>query len=92
MSKRRITYDNINRTIIAELLKDANIKIRGLSKKIKVPLSTVQRRVKTVTSSSLLKKRFHLDSSSYFASKEVYTVIFFTITVNNYTIQARYKI
>lgn len=56
MSKRRITYDNINRTIIAELLKDANIKIRDLSKKIKVPLSNVQTRVKTVTSIFLAKK------------------------------------
>jgi DNA-binding Lrp family transcriptional regulator len=62
---QRKTHDNINRAIIAELLKDANINIKGLSKKIKVPFSTVQRRTRELQSSSVLTKRFHIDIGSY---------------------------
>jgi DNA-binding Lrp family transcriptional regulator len=65
MRMQRKTHDNINRAIIAELLKDANINIKGLSNKIKVPFSTVQRRTRELQSSSVLTKRFHIDIGSY---------------------------
>jgi DNA-binding Lrp family transcriptional regulator len=69
------TYDNINRAIIAELLKDANINIKGLSRKLKVPFSTVQRRTRALQSSSVLKKRYHIDISSYLALKRADIII-----------------
>jgi DNA-binding Lrp family transcriptional regulator len=69
------TYDNINRAIIAELLRDANINIKGLSRKIKVPFSTVQRRTKALQSSSVLKKRYHIDISSYLGLKRADIII-----------------
>ena len=62
MSKQ-ITFDRINKAIIAELLKDANIKSTHLSSKLRVPLSTIQRRLKTIQSSPLLKKRFDIDAN-----------------------------
>jgi DNA-binding Lrp family transcriptional regulator len=65
MSTQRKTHDNINRAIIAELLKDANTNIKGLSKKIRVPFSTVQRRTTALLSSSVLKKNYHIDISTY---------------------------
>src|ERR687885_2255507 len=75
MSMQTKTYDNINRAIIAELLRDANINIKGLSRKIKVPFSTVQRRTKALQSSSVLKKRYHIDISSYLALKRADIII-----------------
>jgi DNA-binding Lrp family transcriptional regulator len=69
------TYDNINRAIIAELLKDANINIKDLSRKLKVPFSTVQRRTRALQSSSVLKKRYHIDISSYLALKRADIII-----------------
>ena len=75
MSIQTKTYDSINRAIIAELLRDANINIKGLSKKIKVPFSTVQRRTKALQSSSVLQKRYHIDISSYLALKRADIII-----------------
>ena len=75
MSMQTKTYDNINRAIIAELLKDANINIKDLSRKLKVPFSTVQRRTRALQSSSVLKKRYHIDISSYLALKRADIII-----------------
>jgi DNA-binding Lrp family transcriptional regulator len=75
MSAQTKTYDDINRAIIAELLRDANISIKGLSKKIKVPFSTVQRRASALQSSSVLKKRFHIDIVSYLGLKRADIII-----------------
>ena len=65
MNSGTINHDNINKAIIAELLKDANITIKDLSKKLNVPLSTIQRRTKAIQTSSLLKKTYHLDINNY---------------------------
>ena len=75
MGAQTKTYDDINRAIIAELLRDANISIKGLSKKIKVPFSTVQRRASALKSSSVLKKRFHIDIVSYLSLKRADIII-----------------
>src|SRR5919199_3690390 len=75
MSAQTKTYDDINRAIIAELLRDANISIKGLSKKIKVPFSTAQRRIRALQSSSVLQKRYHIDISSYLGLKRADIII-----------------
>src|ERR687888_1375044 len=64
-NKRTITYDSIDKAIIIELVKDANIKNIDLSKRLKIPLSTLQRRTRQLLQSSptsVLKKRFHIDT------------------------------
>ena len=66
-NKRRITYDSIDKAIIIELVKDANIKNIDLSKRLKIPLSTLQRRTRQLLQSSptsVLKNRFHIDTSN----------------------------
>ena len=75
MSMQTKTDNNINRAIIAELLRDANITIKGLSKKIKVPFSTAQRRIRALQSSSVLQKRYHIDISSYLGLKRADIII-----------------
>jgi hypothetical protein len=56
MSRLTITYDKINKAIIAELLRIQILQIMTYPK---------TERVKTITPSSLLKKRFHLDIGSF---------------------------
>src|SRR5919206_67095 len=53
---KKLSLDSIDKDIISELIKDANIGTSHLSRKFKVPLSTIQRRKRTLENSILNKK------------------------------------
>jgi DNA-binding Lrp family transcriptional regulator len=53
---KKFSLDSIDENIISELIKDANIGTSHLSRKFKVPLSTIQRRKRTLENSILNKK------------------------------------
>jgi len=48
---KKISLDSIDKNIISELIKDADIGTSHLSRKFKVPLSTMQRRKRTLENS-----------------------------------------
>ena len=53
--------DNINLKIIDELLSNADVGSSDIAKKIKIPLSTVQRRRRNLERMSVIKKNYELD-------------------------------
>ena len=53
---KKLSLDSIDKNIISELIKDANVGTSHLSRKFKVPLSTIQRRKRTLENSILNKK------------------------------------
>jgi DNA-binding Lrp family transcriptional regulator len=55
-----VALDNINICILEALVNDADIKSSDISKKIKIPLSTVQRRRARIEK-SILKKKYQMD-------------------------------
>ena len=59
-----LNLDKINLRIIDELLTNADITSSDIAKKIKIPLSTVQRR-RTMLEKSVLKKNYHLNILQY---------------------------
>jgi DNA-binding Lrp family transcriptional regulator len=56
--------DKINKSIVNELIRDPYLTSERISQKIKVPLSTVQRR-RTALERSILKKIYSLDLSTF---------------------------
>jgi DNA-binding Lrp family transcriptional regulator len=56
--------DRINKSIVNELIHDPHLTSESISKKIKVPLSTVQRR-RTTLERSVLNKKYSLDLSTF---------------------------
>ncbi len=58
------TYAKLDKTsinIVNELLLDPNIKSSDIAKRLRIPLSTVQRRRANLESSSILRKAYNLD-------------------------------
>ena len=56
--------DRIDKSIVNELIQDPHLSSKRISKKIKVPLSTVQRR-RTALERSILNKMYSLDLSTF---------------------------
>lgn len=56
------SLDSIDKNIISELIKDAKVRTPDLSRKFKVPLSTIQRRKKTLEN-SILKKKYEINTN-----------------------------
>jgi DNA-binding Lrp family transcriptional regulator len=56
-----LNLDKINLKIIDELLSNADITSADIAKKIKIPLSTVQRRRRNLERMSVIKKNYELD-------------------------------
>ena len=59
---KKLSLDSIDKNIISELIKDANARTPDLSRKFKVPLSTIQRRKKTLEN-SILKKKYEINTN-----------------------------
>ncbi|MDR4490971.1 MAG: Lrp/AsnC family transcriptional regulator [Candidatus Nitrosocosmicus sp.] len=57
-----LSLDRINLKIIEELIGNGDIKSSEISAKLKIPLSTIQRR-RTKIEKSILKKSYHMDLS-----------------------------
>jgi DNA-binding Lrp family transcriptional regulator len=53
--------DNINLKIIDELLSNADVGSSDIAKKIKIPLSTVQRRRRNLERRSIVRKNYEID-------------------------------
>lgn len=62
LSRSDIYFDNTNLRILENIILNPNIKSSEIAKKIKVPLSTIQRRRSRIESSSMLKKKFEIDT------------------------------
>ena len=56
--------DRIDKSIVNELIQDPHLTSKRISKKIKIPLSTVQRR-RTALEISILNKTYSLDLSTF---------------------------
>jgi DNA-binding Lrp family transcriptional regulator len=57
---KKLSLDSIDNNIISEMIKNANIGTPDLSRKFKVPLSTIQRRRRTLEN-SILKKKYEIN-------------------------------
>lgn len=62
-NNNRVLMDRIDKSIVNELIQDPHLSSKRISKKIKVPLSTVQRR-RTALEISILNKMYSLDLST----------------------------
>ena len=60
-SKSLVHLDKINLKIIEELLNNGEIKSSEIASKLKIPLSTIQRRRATLEKFDILKKNYSLD-------------------------------
>jgi DNA-binding Lrp family transcriptional regulator len=60
-SKSLVHLDRINLKIIEELLNNGEIKSSEIASKLKIPLSTIQRRRATLEKFDILKKNYSLD-------------------------------
>jgi DNA-binding Lrp family transcriptional regulator len=60
-----ILFDKINTQILHELLKNQNIKSAEISLKLKVPLSTIQRRRSTIEKSGFLQHKYEIDPKKF---------------------------
>ena len=60
-SKSLVHLDRINLKIIEELLNNGEIKSSDIASKLKIPLSTIQRRRATLEKFDILKKNYSLD-------------------------------
>lgn len=60
-SKSSVHLDAINLKIIEELLNNGEIKSSEIASKLKIPLSTIQRRRATLEKLAILKKNYSLD-------------------------------
>lgn len=60
-----IVFDQINTQIADELLKNHNIKSSEISLKLKVPLSTVQRRRSAIETSGFLQHKYEIDPKMF---------------------------
>ena len=58
-------FDRINIQILQELLKNQNIKSSEISLKLKVPLSTVQRRRGVIEGSGFLQHKYEIDPKKF---------------------------
>ncbi|WP_458743949.1 AsnC family transcriptional regulator [Candidatus Nitrosocosmicus sp. T] len=59
--KSAVHLDNLNLKIIEELLNNGDIKSSEIASKLKIPLSTIQRRRATLEKFDILKKNYSLD-------------------------------
>ena len=60
-NSRVVVLDNINLGIVEALINDGDIKSADIAARLKVPLSTIQRRRSNLEKSSILKKNYHVD-------------------------------
>lgn len=60
-----VLFDRINTQIAEELLKNHNIKSSEVSVKLKVPLSTIQRRRSAIERSGLLQHKYEVDPKKF---------------------------
>jgi DNA-binding Lrp family transcriptional regulator len=63
-NNNRVLLDRVNKCIVNELVQNPHLTSERISKKIKVPLSTVQRR-RTALERSILNKMYSLDLSTF---------------------------
>ena len=60
-----VLFDRINTQIAEELLKNHNIKSSEVSVKLKVPLSTIQRRRSAIERSGFLQRKYEVDPKKF---------------------------
>ena len=60
-----VLFDRINTQIAEELLKNHNIKSTEVSVKLKVPLSTIQRRRNAIERSGFLQRKYEVDPKKF---------------------------
>ena len=60
-----VIFDRINTQIAEELLKNHNIKSSEVSVKLKVPLSTIQRRRSAIEKSGFLQRKYEIDPKKF---------------------------
>ena len=58
-------FDKIDIQILSNLLKNADIRSIEISNKLKIPLSTIQRRRSIIDKSSMLKKGYQIDYKQF---------------------------
>jgi DNA-binding Lrp family transcriptional regulator len=58
-------FDKIDIMILGELLKNSNVKSSDISNKLKIPLSTIQRRRARIENSSRLKRTYEIDYEQF---------------------------
>jgi DNA-binding Lrp family transcriptional regulator len=58
-------FDRIDFLILAELLKNLDVRSVEISNKLKIPLSTIQRRRNKIDNSSMLKRRYEIDYKQF---------------------------
>ena len=64
-SKSISEFDRIDFLILSELLKNLDVKSIDISNKLKIPLSTIQRRRSRIDKSSMLKRRYEIDYKQF---------------------------
>lgn len=57
----KVVFDKIDILILADLLRNSDIRSSEISNKLKIPLSTIQRRRARIDRSSMLKKGYKID-------------------------------
>jgi DNA-binding Lrp family transcriptional regulator len=58
-------FDKIDVLILVELLKNSDVKTSEISNKLKIPLSTIQRRRSRIDKSKMLKKGYEIDYKQF---------------------------
>jgi DNA-binding Lrp family transcriptional regulator len=61
-SRSQMNFDNINLKILELIMINPDIKSSDIAKKISIPLSTVQRRRARIENSTMLQKKFEIDT------------------------------
>jgi DNA-binding Lrp family transcriptional regulator len=65
VAKNITGFDKIDIMILGELLKNSNVKSSDISNKLKIPLSTIQRRRGRIENSSRLKRAYEIDYKQF---------------------------
>lgn len=62
LNRAEIVFDNTNLRILENIIWNPNTKSADIAKKLKIPLSTIQRRRARIEASTMLQKKFEIDT------------------------------